>query len=345
MKVTKKEFGVLSNGKKVHLYTLKAGDVSLTLSTFGGTMLSLFVPSRRFPKEDVLLGYSTLDGYTSNIPFIGASIGRFGNRIGGASFSLDGNTYNLYKNDSGHTLHGGRRGFDKKIWNAESYEENDGVFVRFELESPDGEEGFPGSLNAVICYGLTKSNELVIDYKAAVDKKCPINLTNHAYYNLAGEGKGDILKHEIQIHASRYVEVNEDLIPTGNMPSILGGPFDFTTRKVIGKDIGQTGGGYDHCFILDAANNDKKLKPCADVFEPLSGRSMKVLTSQPGVQFYTGNFLNNVRGKSGSVYGKHSGFCLETQHLPDSPNQPDFPPCIYGPGKEYHEKALFAFDW
>jgi aldose 1-epimerase len=345
LKITEKKFGVLYNGKKVNLYTLKAGDLSLTLTNFGATMVSLFVPSQRFPKEDVLLGYSTLDGYTSNTPFLGASIGRFGNRIGGAQFSLDGNTYNLYKNDGEHTLHGGRRGFDKRIWNAESYEENDGVFVRFELESPDGEEGFPGNLNAVICYGLTKSNELIIDYKATVDKKCPINLTNHAYYNLAGEGKGDILGHEMLIHASRYVEVNSNLIPTGNTPSILGGAFDFTARKVVGKDIEQTGGGYDHCYILDAANNDGTLKACAEVFEPVSGRSMKVLTTQPGVQFYSGNFLNNERGKLGSIYGKRTGFCLETQHLPDSPNQPNFPPCIYGPGKDYHEKALFGFDW
>jgi aldose 1-epimerase len=345
MKVSKKEFGVLYNGKKVHLYTLKAGEISLTLSDFGATMVSLFVPSRRFPKEDILLGYSTLDGYSSNIPFFGASIGRFGNRIGGGSFSLDGNTYSLYKNGSRNTLHGGRRGFDKRLWNAESYEEKDGVFVRFELESLDGEEGFPGNLKAVICYGLTKSNELIIDYKATVDKNCPINLTNHAYYNLAGEGKSDILGHEMCIHASSYVEVNDKLIPTGKMPSILGGPFDFTTRKVIGKEIEQTGGGYDHCFILDAYSQDGKLKACAEVFEPLSGRSMKVLTTQPGVQFYTGNFLNNVRGKAGSIYGKHAGFCLETQYLPDSPNQPSFPSCIYGPGKDFHEKALFSFDW
>jgi aldose 1-epimerase len=345
LKVSKKEFGVLYNGKKVHLYVLKAGDLSLTLSDFGGTMVSLFVPSRRFPEEDILLGYSTLDGYSSNVPFLGASIGRVGNRIGGASFKLDGNTYNLYKNDGEHTLHGGRRGFDKRVWTAESYEEKDGVFVRFELESPDGEEGFPGNLKAVICYGLTKSNELIIDYKASVDKKCPINLTNHAYYNLAGEGKGDILGHEMQISASRYVEVGSDLIPTGKMPSILGGAFDFTKRKVIGKDIAQTGGGYDHCYVLDSANDDGTLKLCAEVFEPISGRSMKVLTTQPGVQFYSGNFLDGVRGKVGSVYGKHTGFCLETQHLPDSPNQSDFPSCIYGPDKKYHEKALFSFAW
>lgn len=345
MKVNKKNFGVLYNGKKVSLYTLKAGDLSLTLSNFGATMVSLFVPSRRFSDEDVLLGYSTLDGYSSNTPFLGASIGRFGNRIGGASFCLDGNTYSLYKGNGGNTLHGGRRGFDKRLWSAESYEEDDGVFVRFELESLDGEEGFPGNLNAVICYGLTKSNELVIDYKAKVDRNCPVNLTNHAYYNLAGEGKGDILDHEICIHASRYVEVNSKLIPTGNTPSILGGPFDFTERKIIGKDIEQTGSGYDHCYILDGYSEDGKLKPCAEVFEPVSGRSMKVLTTQPGVQFYTANFLDNVRGKLGSVYGKYAGFCLETQHLPDSPNQPEFPSCIFGPNKKYHEKALFAFDW
>ncbi len=345
MKVNKKNFGVLYSGKKVSLYTLKAGDLTMTLSTLGATMVSLFVPSRRFPKEDILLGYSTLTGYTNNTPFLGTSIGRVGNRIGGGTFSLDGNTYKLHKNDGQNTLHGGRRGFDKRIWSSDCYEENDGVFVRFELESPDGDEGFPGNLEAVISYGVTKSNEIIIDYEASVDRNCPINLTNHAYYNLAGEGKGDILAHELCIHASRYVEVDKNLIPTGKTPSILEGPFDFTNRKPIGQDIAKTNGGYDHCYILDSAADDGVLKPCAEVFEHVSGRSMKVLTSQPGVQFYSGNFLDNETGKLGSVYHKHSGFCLETQHLPDSPNQSEFPSCIYGPDRDYHERALFAFDW
>jgi aldose 1-epimerase len=290
---------------------------------------------------DVLLGYSTLAGYASNQPYMGATIGRFGNRIGGGRFTLDGKTYSLCKNDGEHALHGGRRGFDKLVWNAEAYQEQDGVFVRFELDSPNGDEGFPGNCKAVVCYGLTKSQELIADYQAASDAPTPINLTNHSYFNLAGEGNGDILSHEVLLHASSYVKVDRSLTPTGELAPVHNSPFDFTARKPIGRDIAQAGIGYDHCFVVDGEAG--KLRPCAEVFEPGSGRTMRVFTTQPGVQFYTGNFLNGVIGKLGSVYNKHSGFCLETQHFPDSPNQGAFPSCIFGPGRDYHEKTLFSF--
>jgi aldose 1-epimerase len=315
------------------------------------------VPSAKTgEKNDILLGYSTLDGYTHNDVFLGATIGRFGNRIGGATFTLNGQTYNLYKNDGEHSLHGGRRGFDKLLWKAEPYEEQDGVFVRFELESPDGDEGYPGNLKAAVSYGLTKSRELIADYQVTVDAECPVNLTNHAYFNLAGEGQGDILDHELHIHGSSYVETGAGLIPTGKLIPVAGGPFDFTAPKPIGRDFagtigtngstlpdGNDGPGYDHCFVLDGEPG--KLRPCADVFEPRSGRFMRVFTTQPGVQFYTGNFLDAVRGKAGSVYNRHTGFCLETQGLPDSPNRPEFPSCIFGPGRDYHERSIFSFDW
>lgn len=342
MKITRKTFGLLSSGKKVRIYTLKAGDLILSVSEFGASLTSLMVPSAG-GKDDILLGFSTLEGYTHNKPYIGATIGRFGNRIGGACFALNGTTHRLYKNDGEHTLHGGRRGFDKLLWKGEAYEEKDGVFVRFELESPDGDEGFPGRLRAVVSYGLTKSNEIIADYAAKVDAPSPVNLTNHAYFNLAGEGRGDILSHELILYAASYVKVSTDLVPTGEIVPVKDGPFDFTSRKPVGRDMAAAGGGYDHCYVINGEPG--KLRPCAEVFEPLSGRSMKVSTTQPGVQFYSGNFLDGVPGKAGSVYGKHSGFCLETQHFPDSPNRPEFPSCIVGPDDDYHERTLFSFNW
>jgi aldose 1-epimerase len=342
VKISKKEFGVLCSGKKIRLYTLKAGDLSLSITTLGATFTSLYLPSRKGPKTDVLLGYSTLAGYACNQPYFGATIGRVGNRIQGGRFILDGKTYSLCKNDGEHTLHGGRLGFDKLVWKAEAYEEQDGVFVRFELDSPDGDEGFPGNCKVTVCYGLTKSQELIADYHAVSDAPTPINLTNHAYFNLAGEGNGDILSHELLLHASSYVKVDQSLVPTGELVPVRDGPFDFTVRKPIGRDIRKAGIGYDHCFVIDGETG--KLRPCAEVFEPGSGRTMRVFTTQPGVQLYTGNFLKNINGKPGSVYNKFSGFCLETQHFPDSPNQEAFPSCIFGPGREYHEKALFSFE-
>jgi aldose 1-epimerase len=343
MKISKKTFGVLSSGKKVYLYILKAGDLSLSIATYGGHWVSLVVPSRRGPAEDVLLGYSTLEGYTHNAPYIGATIGRFGNRIGGGRFSLGGRDYGLYQNDGSSTLHGGRRGFDKLLWKAESYEEQDGVFVRLELESPDGDEGFPGNLKAAVSYGLTKSNEIIADYQAKVDAPCPVNLTNHAYFNLAGEGKGDILSHRVLLHAASYAAVDKNQIPTGELTAVRQGPFDFSAAKPIGRDLEAAGGGYDHCFVLEGEPGC--LRPCAEVSEPSSGRTLRVLSTQPGVQFYTGNSLNAVQGKAGSVYHRHAGFCLETQHLPDSPNRPAFPSAIFGPDRDYHEKAVFSFEW
>jgi aldose 1-epimerase len=348
MKINKKTFGILSNGKKVYLYTLKAGDLRLSVSSFGAVWTSLLLPAGgKARKNDILLGYSGFDSYLHNRPFLGATVGRFANRIGGARFSLNGQTYRLFQNNGPNCLHGGRRGFDKLLWKAEAYEETDGVFVRFELESPAGDEGFPGKLHAAVSYGLTKSNEVIANYEARAEAPTPVNLTNHAYVNLAGEGEGDILSHEVKLCASSYVEVDKDQIPTGRLIPVQNTPFDFRTAKTIGADIAEAGrdgpGGYDHCFVLDG--DAGKLRPCAEVYEEKTGRKMKLFTTQPGVQFYTGNNLKSVAGKAGSVYEKHAGFCLETQHFPDSPNRPDFPSCIFGPGKDYHEKAVFAFDW
>jgi aldose 1-epimerase len=343
MKISKKTFGLLSSGKKVYLYTLKAGELSLSLSSLGASLTSLVVPSRSHGKADVLLGYSCLDAYIHNIPYFGVTIGRFGNRIRGGRFSLRGTEYVLSQNEGPHTLHGGRRGFDKRLWKSDAYEDRDGVFVRFELTSPDGDEGFPGTCKAVVCYGLTKTNEVIADYQAQVDAPCPVNLTNHAYFNLAGEGNGDILSHEVAIYADAYVQIDASLIPTGELVPLAGGPYDFRKPKPIKQDFDAVPGGYDHCFALQGEAG--KLRPCAEVYEGSSGRTLRVFTTQPGVQFYTGNQIGVVPGKVGSVYTRYSGLCLETQHFPDTPNQPRFPQAIYGPERDYHEKALFAFGW
>ena len=351
MKISKKVFGVLSNGKKVHLYTLKAGDLRLCLSALGATWTSLAVPSGRGGKSDVLLGFSGLDGYLSNDAYIGATVGRFANRIGGARFSLNGGDCGLEANDRGNTLHGGFRGFDKRLWKSEAYEESDGVFVRFELDSPDGDGGFPGNLKVRVSYGLTKSNEVVAVYEARSDAPTPVNLTNHAYFNLADGGVSSVLSHRVLLHSSSYLEVNGEGIPSGRLLPVRGGAFDFREEKAINRDLApELGGsgaagapdGYDHCFTVDG--DPGKLRPCAEVVEPGSGRKMKVFTTQPGVQFYTGNTLPDIVGRDGAVYTRRSGFCLETQHFPDSPNREDFPPCVFGPDRPYAEKSVFAFE-
>ena len=351
MKISKKVFGVLSNGKKVFLYTLKAGDLRLCLSSFGAAWTSLIVPSSKGGKSDVLLGFSGLDGYLDNSAYIGVTVGRFANRIGGAGFSLDGRSCRLNANEGANTLHGGHRGFDRMLWKSEAYEERDGVFARFELESPDGDGGFPGNLQAKVCYGLTKSNEVIAVYEARCDAPTPINLTNHAYFNLAGEGSPSVLYHEVTLHSSSYLEIDGESIPTGRLLPVRDTPFDFRKGKPIGRDLraefGGSGGdsapsGYDHCFSVDGDLG--KLRPCAEVREPGSGRKMKVLTTQPGVQFYTGDKLSEKRGKWGAAYSRHSGFCMETQHFPDSPNKADFPPCVFGPERNYREKSVFSFE-
>ena len=335
MKISRKTFGVLSNGKKVHLYSLEAGDLYLCVSTFGAAWTSLCLPSRKNGKTDVLLGYSSLAGYQNDASYLGVTVGRFANRIGGACFTLNGKKYHLDKNDGENSLHGGRLGFSKRLWRSESYEKNDGVFVRFELESPDGDGGFPGKLTVAVTYGLTRVNEIIAIYEAQADSPTPVNLTNHAYFNLAGEGQGSILSHEITLDSSLYLEVDERFIPTGRLLPV-NGSLDFRKRRPIGQ-------GCDHCFAIDGEPG--KLRPCAEVFEPVSGRTMKVCTTQPAVQLYTGNMLDGIPGKAGSLYTRHTGFCLETQHFPDSPNKKDFPSCIFGPDRDYYEKSVFAFDF
>lgn len=342
MELERKTFGILSTGEDVELFILSSGDLSLGISTYGATLVSLTVPGRS-GRDDVLLGFSTLGPYTRKHPFLGSTVGRYANRIAKGRFEAGGRECLLARNNGPNSLHGGLRGFDKHVWIAEAYREAGGVFVRLSHTSPDGDEGYPGTLRATVTYGLSGKNEVSALYEAEVDAPCPVNLTNHAYFNLAGEGRGTILDHEASLWASAYLPVDETQIPTGELALVEGTPFDFRSPKPIGRDLAAAGGGYDHCFVVDGAPGT--IRPCARVRDPKSGRSLEVATTQPGVQFYTGNFLDGIPGKRGALYGKHAGFCLETQNFPDAPNRPAFPDCVYGPGRPYRERTVFSFGY
>jgi aldose 1-epimerase len=336
----------LPDGTAVDVYVLKnARGMEARILTYGGIVASLTAPDRKGVYADVVLGMDTLDGYLRQTAFLGALIGRYGNRIAHGAFTLDGKAYSLPKNDGDNTLHGGPRGFDKQVWKARI-----GGGGRAEIElsyvSPDGEEGFPGALSIRVTYTLTDENELRIDYAATTDKPTVVNLTNHSYFNLAGAGSGSILGHQIAIFADRFTPVDQALIPTGELRPVKGTPFDFTAATVIGARIEQNdqqliyGKGYDHNWILNRA--PAGLVKAAEVYEPASGRVLEVLTAEPGVQFYTGNFLDgSIRGKGGKVYGRREGFCLETQHFPDSPNHPAFPSTTLRPGATYHTTTVY----
>jgi len=313
---------------------------------YGGIILSIRVPDRKGTLADVVLGHETSEGYIPNPPFLGAVVGRYANRIANGKFTLDGKTYSLPQNDGPNTLHGGVKGFDKVTWEGEPLKGKNAV--AFTYLSKDGEEGFPGNLKVKVTYTLTDSNELVVDYEATTDKATVINLSQHSYFNLAGEGNGDILNHEVMINADRFTPVDRTLIPTGELRPVKGTPFDFTTSTKIGAHIDDNyeqltlGHGYDHNWILNRKGDGLEL--AARVYEPTSGRVLEVLTDQPAVQFYTGNFLDGrVTGKQGHVYKRRYGLCLETQHYPDSPNHPDFPSTILKPGETFRSKTVFKF--
>ena len=338
----------IREGKPVHLYTLKnAHGVEVQAMNYGGIIMAIRVPDRKGQLADIVLGHETMEGYVPNPPYIGAVVGRYANRIANGTFQLDGKTYTLPKNDGPNTLHGGvNRTFDKVVWDAEPLKGKMGV--AFTYLSKDGEEGFPGNLKVKVTYTLTDANELVIDYEATTDKATPINVSQHSYFNLAGEGTGDILNQEIMINADRFTPVDKNLIPTGELRAVKGTPIDFTTSTKIGARIDDQydqlvlGHGYDHNFVIN--RNGPGLTLAARVYDPGSGRVLEVSTTQPGVQFYTGNFLDGtVTGKKGHVYKRRNAFCLETQHYPDSPNHPDFPNTILKPGETFHEQAVFKF--
>jgi aldose 1-epimerase len=335
-------------GRPVTLYTLtNSHGVEIRAMNYGGIILSIRVPDRKGQIGDIVLGHEALEGYIPNPPYFGAIVGRYANRIANGTFTLDGKTYTLPKNDGPNTLHGGvDKTFNKVVWDGEALKGKTGV--AFSYLSKDGEEGFPGNLKVNVTYTLTDSNELVIDYEASTDKATPINVSQHSYFNLAGEGTSDILNHEIMINADRFTPVDKNLIPTGELRPVKGTPFDFTTSTKIGSRIDDTyeqlvlGHGYDHNWVLNRKGDGLSL--AARVYEPTSGRVLEVSTTQPGVQFYTGNFLDGtITGKQGHVYKHRYGFCLETQHFPDSPNHPDFPTTILKPGEKFHSKTVFKF--
>lgn len=351
--VSPRPFGRLADGRAVTLYTLQAkSGLEADIMDYGGTVVRLLAPDRNGKLADVVLGFAQAADYPTKSPYFGALIGRVGNRIARGSFTLDGKTYTLPTNNTpgGHpcTLHGGTIGFDKVFWHATPIEREGEPALKLEYTSRDGEDGFPGNLKVEVVYSLTKDNGLRIDYEANTDQPTPVNLTNHSYFNLHGEGADTVLDHQLTIHASRYTPVDDGLIPTGELAPVAGTPLDFRTPHAIGERIGQANPqlayahGYDHNFVLDAAAG--KLALAASVYEPTSGRVLEVLTTEPGLQFYSGNFLNGTLiGKSGKPYPFRSALVLETQHFPDSVHHPEFPSTILLPGQTYRSTTIYRF--
>jgi aldose 1-epimerase len=341
---TQADFGKMPDGAAVHIYTMtNQNHLQARITNYGGILVSLTAPDRHGNFADIVLGFDSLNGYLTNTgPFLGALIGRYGNRIAHARFSLDGVEYRLDKNNGENTLHGGSQGFDKKVWTPRVLPDGG---LELTYRSKDGEEGFPGNLTATAIYHLTDANEIRIDYSATTDKDTVVNLTNHSYFNLNGAGSGDVLGHILTLHASRFTPVDSGLIPIGELRSVGGTPFDFRKPLAIGARINQNdvqlkaGGGYDHNFVLDKTGNSPEL--AARVEEPESGRVLEVWTDQPGVQFYTGNSLGNLTGKGGKPYHPRGGFCLETQHFPDSPNEKKFPSTVLHPGQRFQSTTIF----
>jgi aldose 1-epimerase len=343
--VEKKDFGKTADGTAVDIYTLtNANGMKAKIMTYGGIVTELHVPDRDGKLADVVLGFDDLKSYLAGHPHFGAVAGRVANRIAKGKFTLDGKEYKLAVNNGPNSLHGGKVGFDKKVWKAESFEGKDGVGVKMIYTSPDGEEGYPGTLTTTMTYTLTDKNELRIDYHATTDKPTIVNLTNHSYFNLAGHDSGNVLAHEMTIEADKYTPADDTLIPTGELASVKGTPLDFTTPHTIGERSGQIDkriGGYDHNYVLNSGGG--KLALAARAYEPKSGRVMETYTTEPGVQLYTANFMGDTKGKGGAVYKKQAGFCLETQHFPDAINQPKFPSVVLRPGKAYETKTVYKF--
>ena len=333
------------DGQKVIQYTLtNPNGMSVKILNYGGTVTDIMVPDKNGKFGDVVLGYDSLSGYLQNgNPYFGCLVGRYGNRIANAKFTLDGKEYVLAPNNNGNTLHGGVKGFDKRVWTASDINTDSVSSIKFTYDSKDMEEGYPGNLHTEVVYTLTKNNELKLEYKATTDKATPVNLTNHCYFNLSAGTDSTILDHELMIRARQFTPVNDKLIPTGKIDSVSGTAMDFTSAKTIGKDIAQVAGGYDHNWVFQKPEN--RFDMVASLYHAPSGRYMEVYTTEPGIQFYSGNFLDgtlkNTRG--GTKYVKHAGLCLETQHFPDSPNQPAFPNTIIKPGDTYQQITVYKF--
>jgi aldose 1-epimerase len=347
--VSKQPFGKMPDGTSVDVYTLSEGKIEARIITFGGTVISLKVPDKSGKVDDIVLGFDNLDQYVTvsnnkGNPFFGALIGRYANRIANATFKLEGKTYHVPANDGNNSLHGGPHGFNNVVWTGKQIPNG----VELTYLSKDGEAGYPGNLSVTVRYTLSQS-ALHIDYSATTDKPTVLNLTNHSYFNLAGQGNGDVLNHELTLHASRFTPVNSTLIPTGELKPVKGTPFDFLKSTKIGERIDADdeqlhfGHGYDHNWVIDA-QGPGKLTDTAEVYEPTTGRVLRVSTTQPGVQLYTGNFLDGtIKGKEGKTYNHRGAFCLETQHFPDSPNHPKFPTTELKPGQRFHSLTVFSF--
>lgn len=350
MSVERSGYGVMADGRKVDLYTMSnAVGLEIGVITYGGIITSIKAADKAGKIDDVALGFNTLEEYVKDSPYFGCITGRYANRIANGRFKLDGKEYKLAQNNGGNHLHGGNEGFNKRIWDAEVISCSGGPALELRYTSPDGEEGYPGTLSVRVVYTVTADNGVRIDYSARTDKATVLNLTNHTYFNLAGEGTGTILNHEMMISADKITPVDETLIPVGSLMDVAGTPMDFREMTVIGERIEDDfdqlkfGCGYDHNYVCNGAPG--RLRSVALVKEPVNGRAMEVLTTQPGMQLYTGNFLDGrFAGKKGRVYNRRDGFCLETQHYPDSPNKPDFPSTVLCPGKEYRETTIYRFN-
>ena len=351
MPIQQTEFGTSPDGKSIQAYTISnANGVTAKVITWGARLTELHVPDAKGNSADIVLGFDQMkgpNGYLSTEnPYFGATVGRYANRIANAHFTLDGQEYKLAANNGPNTLHGGKRGFDQVIWKAEPIQNGpDGQAVKFSYLSPDGEEGFPGNLNVTVTYTLTDKNELVLDYKATTDKDTVLCLTNHSYFNLSGAGNGTINDEVLQLNCDKYLPVNDQLIPTGQILDVKGTPFDFSRPTPIGERFDQVGGtpvGYDHCYVINGAAGT--LRQTARVTDPKSGRILEMATTEPAVQFYTGNFLNGAMvGPNGKPYLQHGAFCLEAEHYPDSPNQPNFPSVELKPGQTYSQTTVYRF--
>ena len=339
MGITKQQFGT-TDGQDVSLFTLKnEHGIEIAVTNYGGAVVSLNAPDREGRFADVVLGYETLEEYVRNPRYFGGLIGRHANRIGAGKFSLNGTQFQLTQNNGANHLHGGAKGFDKRVWDVIDQESDGAAILRLEYFSPDGEEGYPGNVKANVTYKLSADNELEINYEATTDRETIVNLTNHSYFNLAGSG--DILGHELTLHADAFTPVSKELIPTGEIKSVENTPMDFRRSKAIGADL-VSAGGYDHNFVL--GDYDGSLRRAARLFEPESGRVLEILTSQPGIQFYSGNFLDgSLTGKRGAVYHKYTGLCLEPQHFPDAPNHANFPSTVLRPGETYRHVSKYRF--
>ena len=346
-------FGTLANGQSAQLFTMRNGHgIEVQVTNYGGIITSLMTPDRNARSADIVLGYDNLAAYVANSPYFGAIVGRYANRIARGHFTLDGSTYTLAVNNGPNSLHGGLRGFDKVIWNARPFANQEGQGIALDYTSANGEEGYPGTVHATVTYTLTPDNRLIVDYAATTDKATPINLSQHSYWNLAGNAARDILGHVLTINADATTPVDSTLIPTGEIAPVQGTPFDFRTPTAIGARVDQRqntqiryGNGYDHNWVLNRGGAAADaLVLAARVVEPTSGRTMEITTTEPGLQFYSGNFLDGSNiGKGGVVYHFRYGLALETQHFPDSPNHANFPSTILRPGQQFHSRTVFKF--